>query len=93
MSARHVSVAQLEEQDPPKVKVASSNLAGDASSLLSNQWVRSLMHTFIAVVAAAFVIGLAVYAVQALMGPWAWLAYVAAAFMAFMAGMAKLNEV
>jgi len=51
------------------------------------------MHTFIAVVAAAFVIGLAVYAVQALMGPWAWLAYVAAAFMAFMAGMAKLNEV
>lgn len=51
------------------------------------------MHTFIAVVAAAFVIGLAVYAVQALMGPWAWIAYCVAGFFGFMTLMAKLNEV
>lgn len=51
------------------------------------------MHTFIAIVAAIFVVGLAVLVVQAIMGPWAWLAYCFAAFFGLMAVMAKLNAV
>ena len=49
------------------------------------------MHAFIAVIAGAFVAGLAVYAVHVIMGPLAWVGYCVAAFFLLMAGMAKVN--